>query len=72
MVRKWLLNFNVDKCKIMHISHEMKTVYNLLNKGKIQWLAETECEKDLGVVTTMNLKPSLQCTKSYVCSKNDL
>ena len=41
--RKWLLHFNPEKCKVMHIAHDVKTVYSLAQ----QTLAETECEKDL-------------------------
>jgi len=27
--RKWLLLFNPEKCKVMHIAHDVKTVYRL-------------------------------------------
>jgi len=27
--RKWLLHFNPEKCKVMHIAHDVKTVYGI-------------------------------------------
>jgi len=27
--KKWLLSFNMDKCKVMHIGHETPTVYTM-------------------------------------------
>jgi ribonucleases P/MRP protein subunit RPP40 len=48
----------------MHIAHDVETVYYLADHGQMKKLNETECEKDLGVFTTMHLKPSLQCRKS--------
>jgi hypothetical protein len=58
------LHFNSEKCKIIHIAHDVETVYYLADHGQMKKLNETECERNLGVLTTMNLKPSLQCTKS--------
>jgi len=44
--RTWLLHFNPEDCKVMHIAHDVTTVYRLAQ----QTLAETECEKDLGTM----------------------
>jgi len=29
--KKWLLSFNMDKCKVMHIGHKLPTVYTMSN-----------------------------------------
>jgi len=29
MLMEWLLAFNTDKCKVMHIGHELPTVYTM-------------------------------------------
>ena len=53
--RKWLLEFNEEKCKTMHIgSKNPKSDYFLNDKV----LAKTEVEKDLGVLVLCDLKPS--------------
>ena len=57
---EWLLHFNPDKCKIMHIGHKFDTKYYMLDDSRKVELQSTSVEKDLGVFTTDNLKPSLQ------------
>ncbi len=53
--------FNMDKCKVMHVGkHNPRHEYYM--KG--QKLATTEEKKDVGVVVTKNLKPSVQCHKA--------
>ena len=53
--KTWLLSFNVNKCKTMHIGYNnVKQDYNLNGRT----LAKTEAEKDLGVLVSSNLKPS--------------
>ena len=61
---RWLLRFNAEKCKVMHVGHSFQTVYTLTDEGKTYKLQEIREEKDLGVYTTDNLKPSLQCSKA--------
>ena len=54
---KWKMEFNVKKCKVMHVG------YSNINFGYImngQWLEECEYEKDLGVLIDRNLKASRQ------------
>ena len=47
--RKWLLQFNEDKCKVMHFGKKNpKNQYQLNDKT----LEETVLEKDLGVYVT--------------------
>ena len=45
---KWQMSFNVDKCSVMHIGHNMKSNYNMSN----QQLPTTEQQWDLGIIIT--------------------
>jgi len=49
---RWLLRFNPDKYKVMHIKHEIHTSYSIKQDGKEWPLQEVSEEKDLGIVTT--------------------
>ena len=60
----WLLRFRIDKCKVMHIGHKQPTKYYLKDGGKSFELAAVEEEKDLGIHTTSDLRPSLHCSKA--------
>jgi len=55
--KTWLLTFNPEKCKVMHIGHELPTVYTM--KDVIIQLESTSVEKDLAHLGV--LKPSEQC-----------
>ena len=57
---KWLLEFNQDKCRVMHIGRG-NPGYTFALGGKT--LQETEQEKDLGVLVRNDLKPS-----DHVCT----
>ena len=58
---KWRMEFNVDKCKIMHVGGRNQGFkYEMAG----QEIAETDLEKDLGVLVSQNLKPSEQCAKA--------
>ena len=57
----WQMEFNVDKCHIMHLGRENKK-YKYTMGG--QDLGTSEFEKDIGVLIKDNLKPSLQCAKA--------
>ena len=61
---KWLLRFNPEKCKVMHVGHSVGTEYHIMENWKMVKLGVTKEEKDLGIYTTNNLKPSMQCTKA--------
>ena len=52
---KWLLVFNEEKCKTMHIGSKNQKMDYCLNN---QILQKTELEKDLGVLVSNDLKPS--------------
>ncbi|KAL5247652.1 hypothetical protein ACHWQZ_G019515 [Mnemiopsis leidyi] len=51
--KKWLLEFNTNKCKVLHIEHNNNEhLEYVLNGSKLK---ETDQEKDLGVLTSGNL-----------------
>ena len=55
---KWLLKFNKDKCKVMHVGfNNRKHNYNLQSQN----LIKVEVEKDLGVLVKSDLKSGIQC-----------
>ena len=48
---KWLLKFNSEKCKILHLGkNNPKYKYTIKGNGIETDLAETLCEKDLGIM----------------------
>ena len=54
--QKWLLKFNKDKCKILHIGkNNPKNKYYVGNENDRHELNETDLEKDLGVFIDPNL-----------------
>ena len=56
--KTWVMAFNVDKCHIMHLGlHNQKQEYQMDGCK----LGNTECERDIGVLISNNLKPSQQC-----------
>jgi hypothetical protein len=58
---KWGMEFNVKKCKVMHVGHNNKKhVYTMGG----QQLEETEEERDIGVSVTRTLKSAAQCGKA--------
>jgi hypothetical protein len=58
---KWGMEFNVKKCKVMHVGHNnRKHVYTMGG----QQLEETEEERDIGVSVMRTLKPAAQCGKA--------
>nr|VZI33478.1 unnamed protein product [Spirometra erinaceieuropaei] len=64
--QKWLLDFNVEECAVLHLrptnSHSNKGLrtYHL----KDIRLPVESSQKDLGVLIQGNLKPTLQCHKA--------
>ena len=54
--QKWLLQFNKDKCKILHLGkNNPKYNYTIGEEENKVTLSETELEKDLGVYIDPNL-----------------
>ena len=53
---KWLLKFNSNKCKILYLGKNNPKHKYFIKQGDVQTeLAETTCEKDLGVYIDPNL-----------------
>ena len=57
----WQMEFNVDKCHIMHLGSRNKE-FKYTMEG--EELKTSEFEKDIGVLIQRNLKPSMQCAKA--------
>ena len=63
---KWLLQFNIAKCKVMHCGSQnpaARYFMRHLNNESIE-LEETQLEKDLGVYVSNTLKPTAHCLKA--------
>ena len=61
---KWMMKFNISKCKVMHFGRSKNTPANFpkyVMNGVV--LDEVQEEKDLGVIITENLKASVHCDK---------
>ena len=56
---KWLMPFNIEKCKVMHIGNRNP---NFKYKMRNHELISIDQEKDLGVIINQNLKMTDQCT----------
>ena len=55
------MEFNVTKCHVMHVGrHNRRHIYSMDGTA----LAETEEERDIGVVVSNSLKPTAQCRKA--------
>jgi hypothetical protein len=55
---KWQMEFNLEKCKVMHIGYKnTKVAYKFFGAT----LNETEVEKDLGILISNDLKVTKQC-----------
>jgi hypothetical protein len=59
--KKWGMEFNVAKCKVMHLSN--KNIWQAYQMNG-QQLGITEEEVDIGVAMVGSLKPSIHCIKS--------
>ena len=58
---KWLLTFNPDNCKVMHIGHNYRFLYTIQQNNTMYRLSDTAEERDLGIVVTDNLSVLTQC-----------
>jgi len=56
------MDFNVDKCNVMHIGRKNPEYEYLMNNNVLQ---ETQQEKDLGIMITNDLKFFSQVTVSW-------
>lgn len=57
---EWLMLFNTDKCKVMHIGFGNKKANYMMEDVQLQ---EVQEEMDLGVLVQDNLKCAQQCAK---------
>ena len=53
---KWLLQFNIEKCKVMHIGKNTESHYCLTTNGIKTEIEVSKMEKDLGVWVNNELK----------------
>ena len=60
---KWLIRFNPDKCKIVHVGHELDTHYFMKGLAATIVLVAISEEKDLGVFVRSDLKVNSHCIK---------
>lgn len=58
---KWGMEFNIQKCKILHFGSKNPNYEYFMNGVKLQ---KVDSEKDVGVVIHSSLKPSSQCKES--------
>jgi hypothetical protein len=56
---KWQMNFNIEKCKVMHIGVNNTEADYDIARHKLEKVNE---EKDLGVIVSKNFKVGGQCT----------
>jgi hypothetical protein len=61
---KWLLKFNAKKCAVLHLGYNNeKRKYEMDGETERTVLAESTCEKDLGVHVDPKLKFDVHCQK---------
>ena len=62
---KWLLKFNVSKCKVMHCGRQNPMVkYHMKQTNGVNMEIEvTELEKDLGIYVSNTLMASINCAR---------
>lgn len=58
---KWQMQFNVDKCKVMHVGHNNPNHDYFMSGKKLITVKE---EKDLGVIITDDFKTGKQCNEA--------
>ena len=56
------MQFNLDKCKIMHVWVGPTQIYSTPWLDTYRYLEEINEEMDIGVKISSNLKPSIQCS----------
>jgi len=62
---KWLLDFSIEKCKVMHVEHKLATSYSISKAdGTLCRLAKAEKEKDLGAILMNDLKTGKPCREA--------
>ena len=65
----WGLDFNVDKCKVIHFGRDNpNTTYTINNKA----VKVGEVEKDLGIIVNKDLKVASQCSTAVKAANRTL
>ena len=59
---KWLMQFNVNKCKVMHVGQKNPRLSYTMRSNELQTV---EVEKDLGEMISSDRKCSQQCRYAY-------
>ena len=57
----WLMLFNTDKCKVMHLGNKNPCVKYELGGLELEYILE---ENDLGILITKDLKVRAQCSRA--------
>ena len=60
------MEFNASKCKVLHLGNKNKQFSDTMGGHALggQILEVTNCEKDIGVLISNDLKHSLQCASA--------
>ncbi len=61
--KDWQMVFNEAKCSVIHFGHTNGKANYIMN-GHGTLLETTNSERDLGVIISNNLKPSMHCAES--------
>ena len=64
VIHRRLLRLNPDKCKVMHIGHQMDTKYYLKGITNTVELKGIKEERDLGLLVTCDMKVAAHCKKA--------
>ena len=59
--KTWEMEFNVEKCKVMHVGRKNLRFEYQINGVKLETV---EVERDLGVMISSDMKPTSQCEKA--------
>jgi hypothetical protein len=65
----WLMLFNIDKCKVLHIGHNNRHIQYTMNGNTLDEVSE---ERDLGIIMQNDLKWDKQCSKAVQSSNKIL
>ena len=55
------MEFNVKKCKVLHVGRSNRNFAYLMNGEKLD---AVDSERDIGVIIDKSMKPSLQCAEA--------
>jgi len=61
---KWQMEYNVGKCKVMHLGRTNADLDYLMRSQVIHGV---DSEKDLGIIVTGDGKVAGQCAEAYAC-----